>query len=159
MSENRVEIGPYDYMEHFMKRAALLVSMDKEGKANVMTLLWKTIGELWMIPVITVAVAPNRYTFQLLTKGIREFTVNIPSEKSSRVLDICGSLSGRNTNKFEKAKLVQVAGKKTKVPTIEGCDLMYECQIVHETDSGQMAGHHLFYGKILKAYASTSIAH
>ena len=28
MSENRIEIRPYDYMEHFMSKAALMVSMD-----------------------------------------------------------------------------------------------------------------------------------
>jgi hypothetical protein len=43
MSENRIEIGPYDYMDHFMSKAALLCSVDKDGKPNVMALLWKTI--------------------------------------------------------------------------------------------------------------------
>ena len=63
MISNRIEINPYDYMNDFMVRAALLVTMDKEGNPNVMALLWKTIGELWGIPVITVAVSPLRYTF------------------------------------------------------------------------------------------------
>jgi len=43
MSENRIEIGPYDYMDHFMSKAALFCSVDKNGKSNVMALLWKTI--------------------------------------------------------------------------------------------------------------------
>jgi hypothetical protein len=43
MSENRMEIGPYEYLEYFMTKAALLVSMDEKGKTNVMALLWKTI--------------------------------------------------------------------------------------------------------------------
>ena len=64
MSENRIEIGPYEYMNLFMDKAALMVTVDKNDKPNIMTLLWKTIGELWMIPVITVAVAPSRYTFE-----------------------------------------------------------------------------------------------
>lgn len=50
MSENRIEIGPYDYIELFFKRAALVVSMDNNGKSNVMAVLWRTIGELWGFP-------------------------------------------------------------------------------------------------------------
>ncbi len=42
MSENRIEIGPYDFMDHFMSKAALMCSI-KDGKPNVMALLWKTI--------------------------------------------------------------------------------------------------------------------
>lgn len=157
MSENRVEISPYEYIEHFMKEAALIVSMDINGKSNVMTLLWKTIGELWMTPIITVAVAPNRYTFELLTGEIREFTINIPSKKNANAVNICGSMSGRNTDKFKEAGLSLIPGKKTKVPTIKDCDLSYECKIVHETESGKMASHHLFFGKILQAYVSKEI--
>jgi len=43
MSENRKKIRPYEYINHFMSKAALLVSMDANGKPNVMALLWKTI--------------------------------------------------------------------------------------------------------------------
>ncbi len=157
MSENRMEIRPYDYMEHFMSKAALMVSMDNNGKANVMALLWKTIGELWMIPVITAAVAPSRYTFELLTKGVKEFTINIPSEKISNAINICGSASGRNTDKFQRANLEIIDGKRTKVPTIKDCILSYECKVVHECGSGSMAHHHVFFGEILQAYASNEI--
>lgn len=158
MSENRMEIGPYDYIEHYFKRAALIVSMDKNGKANVMALLWKTIGELWMIPVITVAVAPSRFTFELLTSGVQEFTINLPSDNKTSAINICGSYSGRNTDKFEEAGLEIVKGKRTKVPTIKESDLSYECKIIHECKSGSMASHHLFFGEILTAYASKEIA-
>ena len=157
MAENRKVIQPYDYMAHFMSKAALLVTMSSSGKPNVMALLWKTIGELWMIPVITVAVSPTRYSYELLTKGIKEFTVNIPSDKIENAINITGSYSGRNTDKFKKAGLELIEGNKTKVPTIKDCILSYECQIVHITDSGKMASHKLFIGQILAAYASNEI--
>ena len=158
MSENRKEIGPYEYMEHFMDRAALMVTMDKNEKFNVMALLWKTIGELWMIPVISVAVAPSRYTFECITKGVKEFTINIPSNKIEDAINIAGTLSGRNTDKFKEAGLIPIKGKKTKVPTIKDCLLSYECKIVHDCDSGKMASHRLFIGQILTAYALKEIA-
>jgi flavin reductase (DIM6/NTAB) family NADH-FMN oxidoreductase RutF len=157
MSENRKEIAPYDYMNLFMSQAAHVVSMDKSGKLNVMALLWKTIGELWMIPVITIAVSPTRYTFELLTEGVPEFTINIPSEKNADTINITGSNSGRNIDKFKKANLEIIEGKLTKVPTIKDSLLSYECKIVHTCKSGDMASHSLFFGQILKAYASNKI--
>lgn len=157
MVSNRYEISPYEYMDDFMSKAALLVTMDKDGNPNVMALLWKTIGELWGIPVITVAVSPSRYTFKLLTEGLTEFTVNIPSDKIENAINITGSYSGRNIDKFEKAGLEIIEGSKTKVPTIKDCILNYECSIVHSCKSGNMASHHLFFGKIIAAYASNEI--
>jgi flavin reductase (DIM6/NTAB) family NADH-FMN oxidoreductase RutF len=70
---------------------------------------------------------------------------------------ITGSSSGRNVDKFKKADLEPLLGKETRVPTIKDSLLSYECKIVHETQSGDMAPHHLFFGKILKAYAHHSI--
>ena len=150
-----------------MSKAALICSADEDGKPNVMALLWKmiwellklskTIGELWMIPVITVAVAPSRYTFECLTKGAKEFTINIPSNKNENAINITGSMSGRNTEKFKQANLEMIPGKRTKVPTIKDCILSYECKIIHECESGSMASHRLFIGEILASYASKEI--
>jgi flavin reductase (DIM6/NTAB) family NADH-FMN oxidoreductase RutF len=50
-----------------------------------------------------------------------------------------------------------IEGKRTKVPTIKDSLLSYECKIVHTCKSGNMASHSLFFGQILKAYASNEI--
>ena len=157
MSENRKEISPYEFIEYFFKQDALIVSMGKDGNPNVMALAWKTIGELWSIPIITAAVSPSRYSFSLLSEGVQEFTINIPSSKIANAIMITGSSSGRNTDKFKEARLAIIEGRKTKVPTIKDCILNYECKIVHSCKSGNMASHHLFFGKILAAYASNDL--
>ena len=157
MNENRTQITPYEYMEYFMPDTANLVSMGGDGQVNVMALLWKTIGQLWMIPTITVAVAPSRYTFELLTKGVPEFTLNIPSPETAGSINVTGALSGRDTNKVERAGLELIKGVKTEVPTIKGSLLSYECKIIHTCQSGKMASHHLFFGQILTAFASNDI--
>lgn len=157
MSEDRTKITPYEYMEYFMTDTANLVSMGVDGKVNVMALLWKTIGQLWMIPTITVAVAPSRYTFELLTKGIPEFTLNIPSAKTAGSISVTGSLSGRDTDKIERSGLELIDGIKTKIPTLKGSLLSYECKIIHTCQSGKMASHHLFFGQILNAFAANEI--
>ncbi len=156
MAENRKEIGPYDYIEYFKGNTALLVLMDKNGSLNVMALDWKTIEEFEGIHVIRAQVAYSRYTYKLLTEGVNEFTVNIPSENNYSAVDIAGSYSGKNTDKLKEAGLETIPGKRTKVPTIKNCILNYECQIVHSSKSN-MSSHHYFYGKILAAYASNKI--
>lgn len=157
MSDNRIEIDPFEYIEFFMSKAALLVTMDKENNANVMALLWKTIGELWMIPIITIAVAPSRYSYELLTMGVNEFTINIPSEKIAHTINITGSYSGRDSDKFQKTELETIRAKRIRVPIIKNCILNYECRIVHSCKSGKMASHSLFFGEVLAAYASKEI--
>jgi len=156
MTENRTEIGPYDYIEYFERNTGLLVSMDKNRKPNLMALDWKTIEEFEGVPVIRITVDYSRYTYKLLTEGINEFTVNIPSDKIFDAINIAGSYSGRNSDKFKLARLETIPGEKIRVPTITDSILSYECQIVHSSKSN-MSSHHHFYGKILTAYASNEL--
>jgi len=156
VDDKRKEIEPYDYIEYFNRNTGLIVSMDNNGKLNVMALDWKTIEELDGNPVIRAQVAYSRYTYKLLTEGVNEFTVNIPSENNYNAVDIAGSYSGRDTDKLKKAGLETIPGKRIKVPTIKDCILSYECQIIHSSKSN-MSSHHYFYGKILAAYASYEI--
>ncbi|MFW9900104.1 MAG: flavin reductase family protein [Candidatus Thorarchaeota archaeon] len=156
MSNNRKEIGPYEYMEYFKRNTALMVSMDKDGKLNLMALDWKRIEDLDGQPVVRAQVAYSRYTYKLLTEGVNEFTVNIPPENNYDVIDIAGSYSGRNTDKIKKAGLETIPGKMTKVPTIKNSILSYECKIIN-TSKSDLSSHHYFYGKILTAYASNDI--
>ncbi|MFW9875013.1 MAG: flavin reductase family protein [Candidatus Thorarchaeota archaeon] len=153
MPNNMKEIGPYEYIKYFRRHTALLVSMDKNGKPNVMALDWKSIEEFEGVPVIRIQVAYSRYTYKLLTEGLNEFTINIPSENNYMATDIAASYSGRNTDKFKEAGLETIPGKKTRVPIIKDCALNYECQIIHSSKS-ELSSHHYFYGKILVAYAS-----
>ena len=157
MSDNRVEINPFNGCEYFFKTTGLLVSMDDKGNANVMALDWKTIGDLWYHPIITIAVAYNRYTYELLDKYKDEFTLNIPTPKINHVIDIAGSHSGRNIDKIKKANLKMIPGKKVSVPTIADCLLSYECKVLGSSKAEFKTSHHLFFGEILNAYASREL--
>lgn len=162
MSEERQEIEPFEFEDIFKSNTALMVTMGKDNELNVMALDWKKLykdsfnSEPEEIPVIRAQVAYSRYTYKLLTEGVEEFTVNIPSKTQRSAVSIAGYESGRNTNKFKKANLEIIPGKKTKVPTIKGSQLSYECAIIHEEKS-PMSSHHYFYGKILKSYAASNI--
>jgi flavin reductase (DIM6/NTAB) family NADH-FMN oxidoreductase RutF len=156
LSNNRREINPFDYNKHFGRHTGLIVTMDKNGKINVMALDWKKLFEYEGNPVIRVQVAYSRYTYICLTEGEKEFTVNIPSEKIYDAINIAGQYSGRNVDKIKKAGLETIPGKHTQVPTIKDCLLSYECKIIKDSKSN-MSSHHYFYGEILAAYASSEV--
>ncbi|MFW9987800.1 MAG: flavin reductase family protein [Candidatus Odinarchaeota archaeon] len=156
MSSNRKEIGPQDYIEHFKRNTGLMVSMSKNGKPNVMALDWKTIEEFQGNIVIRAQVAYTRYTYECLTEGVNEFSVNIPSDKIYDAINIAGFYSGRSIDKFKKAGIQTIPGINIKVPTIKDSLLSYECQIIHSSKSN-MSSHHYFYGKIMTAFASNEL--
>lgn len=153
---DRKEIDPFQYRDYFERNTALMVSMDKNDKTNVMALDWKELQKREEKPVIRAQVAYSRYTYTFLTEGIPEFTINIPSKKIADAVDVAGFYSGRDVDKFKKANLKTIAGKVTKVPTLRDCLLNYECKIIDEEKSN-MSSHHYFYGEILVAYASTEL--
>ncbi|MFX1315275.1 MAG: flavin reductase family protein [Promethearchaeota archaeon] len=156
MRSNRQEIQPFNYIEFFKRNTALLVTMDKSGKLNVMALDWKKMEEIENKPVIRAQVAYSRYTYTLLTEGVNEFTINIPSNEMYHAVDLAGSYSGRDMDKFRESGLEIIPGQKVKVPTIKDCILCYECRIVKDSKS-DLSSHHYFYGEILAAYASNEL--
>jgi flavin reductase (DIM6/NTAB) family NADH-FMN oxidoreductase RutF len=151
----KVEITPYQLADISISTSTLLVSKG-QGKVNMMALDWKSIGELWMIPICTIAVAPSRYTFKLLNET-PEFTLNVPSPEIASAVSIAGSYSGRDTDKIAKAGLTLTPSKHISVPMIKEAMINYECKIVHTAESGQMAHHRLFFGEIQAAYADESL--
>jgi flavin reductase (DIM6/NTAB) family NADH-FMN oxidoreductase RutF len=54
---------------------ALLVANDHQGKPNVMTIGWGTIGSIWARPVFLVLVRPSRYSYTRLEEA-GDFTEN-----------------------------------------------------------------------------------
>lgn len=151
----KIEIGPYQLAEITISTDALLVSRSKQ-KINVMALAWKSIGELWGYPICTVAVAPSRYTFELLN-NVKEFTLNIPSPQIAEAVNIAGSYSGRDTDKIALAGLKLTPSKHITVPMIEQALICYECKVIHTAESGAICSHRLFFGEILAAYADATL--
>ena len=146
---------------------ALLVSANKAGHANVMTIGWGMFGWVWGKPVLAVLVRPSRYTYELLEDG-GDFTVNVPPRTMAETVAYCGSVSGRNFDKFEERKLTAKASRHVRAPIIEECAVHYECRVIHKNNvdpatlvpevaqSAYRSGdyHRLYYGEILAGYAN-----
>ena len=126
-----------DHIEETMKAfdedRVLLVSQGKEGPPNAMAIGWGTIGIIWRKPIFTVLVRPSRYTHKLIEET-NDFTVNIVKPEFREVVQYCGTVSGRDHNKFKEKQLTAIPSKKVKTPIIKECSLHFECQVVYKND-------------------------
>lgn len=151
-------------MTEILSKGAFLTT-ESGGKVNTMTIAWGSIGFMWGKPVFMAMVRPSRFTYELLENS-RQFTVSIPLKDMHTALGICGSKSGRNTDKLAAANLTTVPGKKIPTPVIAGCGLHYECKVVYKQEMvpalldkelqdkwyGSGDCHTLYFGEILASY-------
>ena len=130
-------LRPFDLLDH--EWALLVAGVEKP---NPMTVSWGSFGTLWNRPVVTVFVRPTRFTFGPMNAH-PEFTLNVlpPSRRSA--LDLCGSTSGRDTDKWAPAGLLPEPSETVAVPGIAGSDLILECRTLHtfDLDPGRFLDH------------------
>lgn len=128
------------------KMAFFLTSISKDGKPNVMACAWATpVSE--EPPIVVVCVSKESYTAELI-KQTKEFAINIPTKNLLKSLMICGKTSGRNTDKFLKAKLKQIKANSLKTPLIDGCIGYIECKLYKTIDAGEC---YTFFGNVVNS--------
>lgn len=110
---------------------ALLVG----GKArpNPMTVSWGGLGTLWNRSVVTVYVRPTRHTYALL-EADSELTLNFLPEELRPALNVCGSASGRDIDKWSTARITPVASERIGVPRVAEARLALECRTLTTFD-------------------------
>ncbi len=154
-----------EFCEALNRNGAFLLVDSKEGKRNIMTIGWASIGVIWSEPVMCVLVRPSRYTHEFMEKA-KHFSVNVPVKKLKKELGYCGSHSGRDSDKEAECKFQIEKGQIKGVSVIEQCDLFYECEIIHKNEVQKDHldpllnekfylrddYHTIYFGKILKAY-------
>ena len=63
-----------------------------------------------------------------LVKRTGQFTVNNPREGMEKIVEYCGSVSGRDHDKFSESGLTVVASRYVKPPIIGACGVHMECE-------------------------------
>ncbi|MBN1682568.1 flavin reductase family protein [Candidatus Bathyarchaeota archaeon] len=165
-----IEVDPFDNIVEFNEKirhgGLLLVSNSNHHPSNIMTIGWGFLGIMWGRPVIIVAVRHSRHTFKLLEET-GSFTVCIPSEDMSNVLEFCGSKSGKNYDKFSELKLSAKKSFKINATYIEECPIFFECSTIFKVDmpEGRLDAnleqnmyktkdlHMLYFGEIVGVYS------
>jgi len=146
----KIESFAKETLKKLPEPGLLLVSANKKGKANVMTIGWGLIGVVWRKPMFLVLVRPSRFTHQFIEET-DEFTVNVPAEGMEKTVAYCGEVSGRKVDKFKKCELTVSEGRRVKVPVVAECTIHYECNVVHKLQVDPtlvpMSVNKLFYSK------------
>ena len=131
----RKKVEPLDFVEetHRLMRGGglFLVSAGSDGRPNAMTIGWGLVGTMWGKPFFTVAVRLSRYTYKLIEES-GEFTVCLPAKGMEGALEVCGTRSGRDIDKFEELRLTALKGREVDAPYIAECPVHYECKVAYK---------------------------
>jgi flavin reductase (DIM6/NTAB) family NADH-FMN oxidoreductase RutF len=103
-------------------------------KASLLPVAWIAIAGSTPSSII-MAVRATRHTLMLI-RETGEFTVNVPSVSLAQVVDYCGLVSGRTTDKFADTGLTPLPGTKVATPIVEQCPLNLECRVMQEIPNG-----------------------
>lgn len=117
LNENFIEAIGHEWM---------LVTAGTPGRFNTMTASWGGIGYLWNRPVVFVFVRPERYTFEF-TEREPGFTLTFLGSEGKEIHKVCGSHSGRDTDKVAETGLRPLATEAGYV-TFEQGRLCLECK-------------------------------
>lgn len=115
----------------------LIVSMNREGRVNVM-------AASWVMPVsdepflVAVSMWKANLSYQYIGET-GEFTINIPGEKHINVVYKAGVVSGREVDKVKSLGLNLVESMQIKTPGLGDMLGFLECKVVREVDLGEMA--------------------
>lgn len=171
----KLPIKPFELwretVEAMSHQGLLLCSIGVDGKPNVMAIGWMTGGIVWDKPILCAFVRPSRYTYSRMEE-VGEFTVNVLPTAFKDAIQICGTISGREADKFEKTGLKPVQAQKVRAPIIEQGIIHYECVVVHKNDilpqflSNEIARyvypmgnfHRVYFGEVVSAYAAHDAA-
>ena len=85
----------------------MLVTAGNGEKFNTMTASWGGLGFLWNKPVAFVFIRPERYTHEFVEANER-LTLSFYTEEWRKALQLCGTKSGRDTNKIAATGLTPV---------------------------------------------------
>ena len=137
----RKEIDVFDYASEILKavKKGALLTTKADNKVNTMTIAWGSLGIEWGKPIFTAFVRKNRFTKKQLDKS-SEFTINIPyGDFDKKILGICGTKTGRDTDKIKEAGLTLESSEVISVPAIRELPLTLECRVSYKQEQDPKA--------------------
>lgn len=148
----------------FETQNALLTAGDRKT-CNTMTIGWCQLGRVWNLPVCTVYVRPERYTYEFM-ESHNYFTVSVLPPEAKKIMAFCGTKSGRDVDKirecgltvrygagdaplFDQAEWVLVC-KKAYVQDLDAACVLDSC--IHGSYGAKGGWHWVYTGVVVEAY-------
>jgi flavin reductase (DIM6/NTAB) family NADH-FMN oxidoreductase RutF len=136
----------------FPRPVLLLSTRDERGRDNLITVSWAGVA-CTQPPMVTVSLRKSRASHATIC-ATKEFVANIPTSKQMDQVEICGTRSGRDIDKFEASGLAKQASSIVAAPMVEECPINLECQVRQVIPLGS---HDLFIAEVVKAHAHHSL--
>lgn len=130
----------------------VLLTTQRNGRANVMAMSWHTMLE-FEPPLVGCVISNRNYSFNLL-RATGECAINIPTRALARKVVGCGNTSGADLDKFETFHLTPEIAKRVKAPLIAECYANLECKVV---DTRMVAKYGFFVLEVLKARVDPAV--
>ena len=108
------EISVKELKENFVNIIGdewMLVSAGNENGYNMMTASWGGLGVMWNEPVAVTVIRPQRYTKEFVDDN-DVFTLSFYGDEKN-IHKVCGSKSGRDTDKTAQTGLTPVFSDDT----------------------------------------------
>lgn len=105
-------------------------------------------------PVVYVAVRSTGRHSHRLIKESGEYVINIPSVGQVKAVDYCGTVSGKDVNKFKETGLTPAPAAKVKAPLIAECPVNIECKVRQVIPLGS---HEVFIGDVLAVHYNEDV--
>lgn len=107
MMSNFKEIQPQEFVYSPFKLIGeewMLITAEKDGKANTMTASWGGLGVMWGKNVAYIAIRPQRYTKEFIDNS-DTFSLTFFDDSFKKALGYLGATSGRDEDKIAKSNL------------------------------------------------------
>ncbi len=138
------DIGKFN--QHYPK-VAVIVTASAQGRDAAMTAAWHSSISL-KPPLYGIAIAPKRFTYQLITIS-QEFGINFVTLEKASLAAAIGGTGGQQMNKFERFDIKKEKPVKTTAPILKDAYAAYECKLV---DSKLYGDHLWIVGEIVAVY-------
>jgi flavin reductase (DIM6/NTAB) family NADH-FMN oxidoreductase RutF len=125
------DIGKFS---HHYPKIAVIVTASAQGRDAAMTAAWHSSISM-KPPLYGIAIAPKRFTYQLITES-REFGINFVSSEKASLAAAIGGTSGQQMDKFERLNIKKERPSKTTAPILKDAYAAYECKLVDSKPYG-----------------------
>lgn len=129
-----IEIDPVEIEDNVFRmigRDWMLITAGHMGDFNTMTASWGGLGCIWNVNTAAALVRPSRYTYEFMERE-KYFSLSFLDNGYRRALQICGSTSGRDTDKVSAAGLTPLFD--TPAPYFQQARLVLVCRKMYTSD-------------------------
>lgn len=144
----------YDPTVSWFSSPVVLISCADGKQENIITIAWTGVI-CSRPPLISVSIRPSRFSHDLISKS-KEFVLNIPTPEQLAETEICGTKSGRETEKWKECGFTPEKATTVEASLIKECPINIECKVVKVLRD--IGTHTVFIGEVQAVHVDRQAA-